>query len=97
MPNRNYQNGANFERKVKKELEEQGWWVARTAGSHSIVDLICIKRGNKPLMLQCKLNGVISAKDREELKRWAKSVDVCAGLVHRIRVGRKYETQIEPV
>ena len=46
MPNPHYRNGANFERRVKQRLEEQGWTVFRTAGSHSPCDLIALAPDN---------------------------------------------------
>ncbi len=43
MPNRNYVNGANLERKIKKYLEESNFWVIRSAGSHGCADLVALK------------------------------------------------------
>jgi hypothetical protein len=44
MPNLAYQRGYNRERKIKQELEGEGYaLVVRTAGSHSPVDVIAIK------------------------------------------------------
>lgn len=40
--NRHYNNGANFERRIKSRLEDMGFTVFRTAGSHSPCDLIAI-------------------------------------------------------
>jgi hypothetical protein len=37
-----YRRGADFERRVKARLEERGWTVFRTAGSHSPADLIAV-------------------------------------------------------
>lgn len=37
-----YRRGADFERRVKQRLEEQGWTVFRTAGSHSPADLVAV-------------------------------------------------------
>lgn len=36
----NYANGAAMERLAKAELESQGYKVVRSAGSHSLVDLV---------------------------------------------------------
>ena len=38
-----YRRGADFERRVKARLEEDGWTVFRTAGSHSPCDLIAFR------------------------------------------------------
>lgn len=59
MVNKNYLKGANFERKIKDEYEKQGYLVIRSAGSHSIADLIAIPSKNtinwKPILIQCKV------------------------------------------
>jgi len=61
-----YQAGANFERRVKKHLQEQGYCVFRSAGSHSPADLIALKAG-EVLLIQCKLHGAISNAEKEKL------------------------------
>jgi hypothetical protein len=43
MVNRNYKKGRRFEYKVKALLEKCGFYVMRTAGSHSKFDLIAIR------------------------------------------------------
>ena len=50
----NYSRGANFERRVKKHLEGRGFFVLRTAGSHSPVDLLAMRQGEIHL-IQCAL------------------------------------------
>jgi len=40
----NYQKGRAFEYKIKKILENRGFIVFRTAGSHGLFDLICFKK-----------------------------------------------------
>lgn len=40
-----YSRGANFERKVKKNYEDRGFLVLRSAGSHSAIDLFAIRQG----------------------------------------------------
>jgi hypothetical protein len=42
MPNKRYIAGRNFEYKIKRELENMGWYVIRSAGSKSLFDLIGI-------------------------------------------------------
>ena len=59
MPNRNYQKGRAFEYKTKKEYEKKGYLVFRTAGSHSVADLIAIPPMRwahewNPIFIQCK-------------------------------------------
>ena len=48
------QRGSNFERRVKKWLEERGWTVFRSAGSRSPADLIALRPGIIVLAVQCK-------------------------------------------
>jgi Holliday junction resolvase len=42
MPNKQYEKGARFERKLVNEAREKGLIAARTAGSHSPIDLFTI-------------------------------------------------------
>jgi len=42
--NKNYNNGARRERRIMKKLEKEGWFCIRSAGSHSPIDIIAIKR-----------------------------------------------------
>lgn len=60
MPNRNYLRGRQFEYQLKKDLEENGWTVLRTAGSHGFADLIALKE-DQIRFYQCK---VIKGKKR---------------------------------
>lgn len=53
MPNRNYLVGRALEYSEKKQLEEEGWEVLRTSGSHGRFDLIAIK-GQTILLIQLK-------------------------------------------
>lgn len=47
-----YRKGSTFERELKKKLENHGFAVIRSAGSHG-VDLIAGKKGNT-IVLECK-------------------------------------------
>ena len=62
----NYSRGANFERRVKKYLENGGYLVIRSAGSHSPVDLVALRAG-EVLLIQVKLNGEIPQVEAEQL------------------------------
>ena len=77
-----YSVGANFERAAKKKLEKENWYVLRSAGSHSIVDLVCF-RGGEVRLLQCKIDGYISPNEREQLLELAAQNGFCAYLVKR--------------
>lgn len=47
--------GIKYEYKIKKELEHQGYYVIRSAGSHGIYDLVGIHWERQEVVLvQCK-------------------------------------------
>lgn len=68
-----YEDGTRFEQRVRNHLIEEGYWVARTAGSKTKVDLIAMKTGEL-LLVQCKRSGKISPAERVELLRLASMV-----------------------
>lgn len=49
-----YNKGVNFERRVRKDLENKGYYVVRSAGSKGVFDLIALKQHRRPLGVQCK-------------------------------------------
>jgi Holliday junction resolvase len=67
----NYSRGANFERRVAKYFEKRGWFVIRSAGSHSPIDLVALKAGEVKL-IQCKIDGVLSSAERQQLHELAR-------------------------
>lgn len=79
MPNTNYLRGRNFEYKVKKYLQEQGYHVLRTAGSHGMYDLIAIKFELQPsiIFIQCKAR--LGSSRKESLGKF----EVYESLVYR--------------
>jgi Holliday junction resolvase len=46
--------GHDRERAVKALLIGQDWWVTRAAGSLGDADLVALKRGHRPLMIEVK-------------------------------------------
>lgn len=46
--------GIDRERKVRDWLQERDWWVCRAAGSLGDADLIALKHGHRPLMVEVK-------------------------------------------
>ena len=64
---KNYRRGADFERRVCRYFEKAGHFVIRSAGSHSIIDLVAIK-GGEVTLVQCKINGVLSKNERLQLQ-----------------------------
>ena len=79
-----YSVGAHFERTIKKKLEKENWFVLRSAGSHSVVDLVCF-RGGEVRLVQCKIDGYLSPNEREQLLELAAQNGFCAYLVKRER------------
>ena len=49
-----YQRGRRFEYRVRDHLRERGFFVVRAAKSKGVADLIAIRRGDTPLLVQCK-------------------------------------------
>jgi Holliday junction resolvase len=78
-----YRRGADFERRVEKYLAEKGYFVLRSAGSKSPVDLYA-SRGDAHFYVQCK-GGQRSMprKDRVELVELAADHRAVPVLVER--------------
>ena len=59
MPNKNYKRGRTLEYDVKALLEQGGYTVVRSAGSHSPFDLVAVKETTGQVkeiwILQCKV------------------------------------------
>lgn len=95
-----YQQGRNFEWKVRDDLAANGYEVIRAAGSKggSKVDLIGLKPGQM-CFVQCKANGVIPPAEWNrlvEVSGWVGAVPLLAangprgrGVVYIELVGRK--------
>lgn len=61
-----YRKGAAFERKVQKHYEAHGWLCVRQPKSQSPFDLLATNKTVRHL-IQCKLAGGISKKDKQDL------------------------------
>lgn len=83
----NYQRGANHERRAKANLEAQGYFVMRSAGSHSKIDLLAkMPLSEEPwLAIQCGL-GRKSKAERTQLVALARSIGARAVLIERGQV-----------
>ena len=88
MTNRKYVSGANFERQVKKQWEEDGWIVVRSAGSHGPADLVAAK-GGIIRWIQCKTDGNLSKKEIDALKRVVKIGGGIALLAYKEKIKGK--------
>ena len=82
----NYDIGRKFEGRVKRHYESEGWFVIRSAGSHSLIDLVALRSG-EVVLIQCKTDGVLSPLEREQLRTLA-SVSLCQ-VVMISREGRR--------
>lgn len=52
--NRNYVKGRTFEYKIATVFKRKGYYVVRAAGSHGPADLVAVKKGLRPVFIQCK-------------------------------------------
>lgn len=46
--------GHDRERAVKRLLQTEDWWVARAAGSLGDADLVALRSGNRPRLIEVK-------------------------------------------
>jgi hypothetical protein len=63
-----YARGAAFERRVMVDLEELGYYVVRSAGSHSVIDVVALAY-QVTLGVQVKLDGRCDPDEWNDL--WA--------------------------
>lgn len=64
--------GHDRERAVRKRLEEEGWWVTRAAGSLGDADIVALRAGQKPRLIEVKSTAAgpfhsFGPSDRSEL------------------------------
>lgn len=71
-PMTHYARGADFERRTQAHLTGLGYWTARVAGSHGAADLVALRAGEDPLLVQCKTGGWLAPLARHELLTLAK-------------------------
>lgn len=67
----NYQRGADFERRVAKDLERFGYVTIRSAGSHKPADVVAMM-GGQTFAIQCKRDGVLRPEEWNKFWEWAK-------------------------
>ena len=84
MTNKHYRVGYSLERDVKKALEQQGYTVFRSAGSHSQADLIAFKPPHKPKLVQCKRHkNLMTNKEIIELWKFADNLECMGAIAYR--------------
>lgn len=70
-----YRKGADYERKIVNELREYGWIAARSAGSHSPIDVWAInEKEKKILLIQAKKGKPIPKAERTKIQTLLKSL-----------------------
>lgn len=82
-----YDGGADLERAAKKLLEDNGYYVIRSAGSKGAVDLVALKPG-EVLLVQCKTDGYVTPAERIVLRKLALSVVATALVACWYKPGR---------
>lgn len=69
MPNRAYDRGAYYERRTMKTLEDLGYDVYRTAGSHGVFDVIAYNASFfRLIQVKSTLNNVKMGFYRKDIK-----------------------------
>ena len=79
-----YSKGRRFEYRVRYHLEKRGFRVFRSAGSHSIADLIALK-GGEVWLVQCKATekGYMTPLVRSNFIEVAKELGVLPMLAYK--------------
>ena len=103
MPNANYRKGADFERYVCRIYRHLGYFVVRSAGSHTPVDVVaipCDDRGKDaplPHLVQCKGNRVLPQAARMQLELLSQTHYVQPMLAYKMKGPFKGWTRCEEV
>jgi Holliday junction resolvase len=67
-----YEKGRTFEYKIKTYLTRRGYFVVRAAGSHGPADLVAVRKGQRPVFVQCKKgSATVGKEEHNELFRAA--------------------------
>ena len=90
-----YERGRNAEYTVKRMLQDKGYFVLRSAGSHTPIDLLA-GNGKDRLAVQVKYGGSLSAEAKKELLKLAKTFDATPILTRR-KKGRWILTTMQEV
>ncbi len=85
-----YRRGADFERKVAAHLRGDGYVVIRSAGSRGECDLVALKAGERPRLVQAKIGPHFSLAHRAALTRAACVAGAAAWLAIRGKNPRRH-------
>ena len=88
--------GIQRERQLREHLEADGWWTARAAGSLGDADVIALKEGEKPRMVEVKSTHrgpfhSFGPADRRDLLNAAMRAGADAWLAWRPPYAREWE------
>jgi len=67
------QLGAAFELRVKARLEKAGFFVIKSGGSRGVADLVALRHGSPPLMVQAKRGGYVGVDEWNRLLKAAEA------------------------
>lgn len=67
----NYRRGRDFEYRCRRALEQTWPYVLRSAGSHTKIDLLALKRNHVPVAVQCKRDGRLAVDE------WNRFYELC--------------------
>ena len=87
-----YRRGRWFEWRVRDYFKDKGYYVLRSPQSRGPADLVAIEKG-EVLLIQCKIWGYMSLRQKEELVRLANSIGAIPLLISR-GLPPKYEIKI---
>lgn len=85
--------GAAFERTVKKHYEELGFFVLKSGGSFSEVDLAVFSTGHlkETFFIQCKRNGYLPSSEKSAILKLSEKTNIPVFLA---RPGETYKKVI---
>ena len=72
-PRLRYRQGSELELAVKRHLQDNGYYVVKSAGSKGVVDLVALKRG-EVLVVQAKTDGYVPPAERMIFRSLAVSI-----------------------
>ena len=87
MRENRYTKGISFEYSIKKKLENRGYYVCRSAGSHGAFDLVAIKNGIA-WGIQCKASEYVPKTELEKLKEIGRKYGIVPCIAKKI--GRRH-------
>ena len=93
MSGANYRRGADLERAAKHYLEDNGYYVIKSAGSKGIADLVAIKglqgiQASETLYVQCKTDGYLLPDERVRFRQAALKSGAVPVVARWVKEGR---------